>query len=67
MKLHWRTLIVQRAEGEVKSAVTAILEKHSLTLVEMIGILARELESLTRYVIRGERHPGDPTKKGDEA
>ena len=66
MRMHKRTAIVSRAQGDLKNCVCGIVKKHGLTHGELTKILASELLDWNKYLIRGERHPGDPDKKGDE-
>lgn len=66
MRIHERTLIVQKASIEFGSALGAIIEKHDLTFGEIFAILSDEMRTWAKYAIRGERHPEDPEKRGDE-
>lgn len=40
---------------------------HTLTYGEWFSILGGEIANLAKYLIRSERHPEDPDKRGDEA
>lgn len=60
MKLHKRFAIVQKAHIEFREAVSKIEEKHQLTFVEIVGMLADEIESHAKFALRAERHPDDP-------
>ncbi len=66
MRLHERTLLVQRARGEFTDLCTEFLRGHDLTWGEWTSILGDALAQNARYQIREERHP-DSDKKGDEA
>lgn len=66
MRLHRRTLLVQEAHAEAKSALLDIWKKHDLTWGEIVAFHAHEVQSAARYIIRTERHPDDPEKRGDE-
>lgn len=44
-----------------------IEEKYELTQGESLKILLESASDMVKYVIRHERHPNDPDKKGDEA
>ena len=67
MKLHKRFYVVEKASEEMKEAYRKIVKKYDLTYGEGQKIFAELLASDAKYVIREERHPGDPDKKGDEA
>lgn len=66
MRLHKRTLLVQRARGEFTDLCTEFLRGHDLTWGEWTSILADQLTQQAMYQIRDERHPDDPERKGDE-
>jgi len=66
MKLHPRTLPAQRASNEIEGALWALADKHNLTYGEMMSALTRAMQSVVKYLIRSERHPDDPEKRGDE-
>jgi hypothetical protein len=59
--------IVNSADLEIRLAVTKAWEKYDLTTAEVTKILANATANMTKYLIRDERHPCDPDKKGDEA
>jgi hypothetical protein len=67
MRLHPRHEITERAKIDLGGQISDWLGRHDLTWAEAIRILAYELASLTKYLIREERHPDDPDKKADEA
>lgn len=68
LKLHPRTLIVQRAKVELSTALSDIIEKHDLTFGEVFSVLAQESASWAKVAVREERHPRNKTGKGgDEA
>lgn len=66
MKLHPRTLDVQRASSFIRGRLLDMQETHDLTDVEMLRILIEHQQSITKYLLREERHPGDPDRKADE-
>jgi hypothetical protein len=66
MKLHQRTLTVQRARTALSAAVSDVIEKHDLTFAEVFSILSQEIEQWAKYAVRAERHPDAPAKGGDE-
>ena len=55
MKLHDRTFLVQAAQVEVNMAVTAVLEKHELTYVELLCILNQLTARWLRAAWQAER------------
>jgi hypothetical protein len=67
MRLHPRLSIVREAELEIETAISEIAKKHKLTYGEIFSILSTQIQREAKYMIRAERHPGDPDKKGDEA
>lgn len=66
MKLHPRTMIVQKAGLELSEFVTSLIERHDLTYGELFGLMADRMAAWAKYMRREERHPGDPEKRGDE-
>jgi hypothetical protein len=66
MKLHERTLLVQKASAEMGMAIIDIVQKYDLTYGEVFGILGQSINDFAKYLKREERHPEDPEKKGDE-
>lgn len=67
MKLHPRYQKVDQGRMLIGEAIVAAYEKHDLTLGEMTMALSEELATCAKHIIRHERHPGNPNKKGDEA
>ena len=67
MKLHPRLFIVQQAENRLSGHLLDVCKEFHLTDGEVVKILASRLLAESKYIIRGERHPGQPDKKGDEA
>lgn len=67
MRLHPRLATVREAELEIEIAIGEIAKKHNLTYGEMFSILSTQMQREAKYMIRAERHPDDPAKKGDEA
>ena len=53
--IHPRYFIVERAEIELSTAVTGIIEKHGLTYVELFKILNGVTTSWLKYALRDER------------
>lgn len=66
MKLHRRFDIVNDAELELSGFLIGWQKKHDLTYGELFKILSLQIANYAKYAIRGERHPDDPDKKGDE-
>jgi len=67
LKLHERTLIVQKARNEFEEFMLALEQKHTLTYGEVFSLLGNAVANLAKYQIRSERHPNDPDARGDEA
>ena len=67
LRLHPRTMSVQRAEAEFRVVVLEFLDSHAdLTDIELAGIMLIAPEVPIRYALRRERHPDDPSRKADE-
>jgi hypothetical protein len=67
MRLHERTMLVQGARCEFTRMTLDWIEKHGLTYGEVASVLGEEICILAKMMIRHERHPDDPDKRGDEA
>lgn len=67
IKLHPRMNIVAGAESELVKFMINLREKYQLTWGEEFKLLSERMGSTAKYLIRSERHPNDPDKKGDEA
>jgi hypothetical protein len=67
IQLHPRTELVQKAENDLRNIVWEWAKRHEVTYLESLQCLALVQETFCKYAIRHERHPEDPTKKGDEA
>lgn len=67
MRVHPRTQPVQMAEIELNRMVWEWMERHDLTYVEAIRGLTHQIDELTKYMLRQERHPDQPDRKADEA
>jgi hypothetical protein len=66
VRLHPRTLPVQRAGNAIRSELDRLQQEHDLTDIEMLRILLDHQHNLTKYMLRAERHPEDPERKADE-
>jgi hypothetical protein len=66
LRLHPRTMPVQRAEAAVAMAVATLQREWGLTDVEMLRALLAVQQGITRHMLRAERHPDDPERKADE-
>ena len=66
LRLHPRTMQVQRAGAELGQLLIAWYEKHGLTDIEACVEITAQLQSLLKYPLRAERHPDDPDRKADE-
>lgn len=67
MRLHPRTLPVQAASGEIRTTLWRLQDEHGLTYVEMLRVVNDHAQDITKYLLREERHPGDPDHKDDES
>lgn len=67
MKLHPRTMPVERARAEIGLALIRMQEEHDLTNIEMLQAIGLVQSQILTYMLRAERHPGDPETKADEA
>ena len=56
MTIHKREQIVQVAVGEFNDFYIKWVKKHKLTDGEVLRIIALELGSIAKYMIRFERH-----------
>lgn len=65
--LHPRYFIVNKAEAELHEYMLDLERRHELTIGEIFKILSSRMAEMARSLIREERHPGQPYKKGDEA
>lgn len=66
MRLHKRTMPVQKAANEFRAYALDWVERHDLTYGEIVGIIAESLGTIAKFMRREERHPDDPEKRGDE-
>ena len=66
LRLHPRLRVVQQADIEIRCAVGKIAAQHELTYGEIFGILGNLVSEEAKYMVRAERHPSDPEKKGGE-
>lgn len=60
-------MIVQKAGIDLSAAVAEVISKHDLTYGETLKLLAEQSQRWAMHLVRSERHPDDPDKKGDEA
>ena len=66
VKIHPRYPIVNQAEIKFRSFFLDLEKEYDLSFGELFKILSSSMADLSKYLIRGERHPLDPEKKGDE-
>lgn len=66
LRLHPRTMQVQRADAALGMTLAKFQGEHDLTNIEMARILSGQLDSVLKYALRAERHPDDPDRKADE-
>ena len=66
MKLHERTMHVQKAQNELSALFLDWLKKQDLTWNEAAVCLHQIEGRCLMYMLRDERHPDEPDKKADE-
>jgi hypothetical protein len=66
MKLHPRTMPVQKARNELDAMVWNWMKAYDVTYVEAVRCLLEVMQTITKYQLREERHPDDPDAKADE-
>lgn len=66
LRLHPRTMPVERAKAELGMILARFQADADLTDTEMLVILAEQRRRLLKYRLRAERHPDDPDRKADE-
>jgi hypothetical protein len=66
LRLHPRTMQVQRAGADLSQLLIDWQERHELTTIEACVEIADKLRSLLKYPLRAERHPDNPERKADE-
>jgi len=67
LRLHPRTMPVQRAGAELGMFLARWAESNNLTAIEVCVLLTEQLQGWLKYPLRAERHPGNPDQKADEA
>jgi hypothetical protein len=66
LRLHPRTMPVQKAEAKLEQLLLEFQDEYDLTDIEMLRILIGRQMTITKYMLRAERHPEDPERKADE-
>jgi hypothetical protein len=70
VRLHERTINVDRAENDLRLAIDSVVHEHDLTTWEALRVVSSAANSyilgLAKVGIRIERH-GDPNALGDVA
>jgi hypothetical protein len=64
MKIAKRDMDMRAAESELTRFLLDWEKKHRPTYGELVSFHARELSTLAKYMVRSERHPGDPDQPG---
>lgn len=67
IRLHPRTRTVEKAEADLHTYLSHLIEDRHLTWTEAALILARLQTGVLKYALRAERHPDNPERKADEA
>jgi hypothetical protein len=57
---------VQKAENHLKRYLWEFQEEYALTDLELLRALIDAQQTVTKYMLRAERHPDDPERKADE-
>ena len=66
LRLHSRTMPVQRAQSAIHMRLLELQVEHDLTDVEMLQIVMFHAGRIAVWMLREERYPGDPDHKADE-
>lgn len=68
MRLHARELRCQQATNDLRTAILDVQKKYDLTEGEALQAVSLTLggwvSNMAKYLIREERHPGEPNKPG---
>jgi hypothetical protein len=64
--MHPRGMPASKAHNEIDAFVSEIIKKYDLTYGELMSCLNQIQASWIKYMIRDERHPDDPEKRGGE-
>lgn len=67
LRLHARTMTVQRAGNALHEATLKLIDDYDLSWIELGMILGERQHAALTYALRQERHPRNPGKKADEA
>lgn len=67
LRLHPRTMLVERAGSDLRTYVNRFWEERDLTAIELGIILTDLARNVLKHKLRAERHPRNPDKKADEA
>ena len=54
------------AQADIIMRLSALQREHGLTSTEMLQAVTSWQGTALKYMLRAERHPGDPDKAGDE-
>ena len=67
MKLHERTMIVQKHQADFNWVMIEFIKDRDITYIELLILLNEYIRSsVLKYMLRHERHPDDPEKKAGE-
>ena len=66
LRLHPRTMPVQSAGADLHGCLLEFQQAHELTDAEMLGLVVEHTGRIARWMLREERHPGEPDHKADE-
>lgn len=66
MRVSARAQAVAVAQSEIAVALNKLQREHGLTSTEMLQAVTSWEATALKYMLRAERHPGDPDKGADE-
>lgn len=67
LRMHPRFQTVNLSGAKIKKTINDLQLEADLTDIELLQILTEYQQNILKYMLRSERHPDDPEKKGDEA
>jgi len=65
MKIHPRSIVVDKAALDAAVALDGIANNYSLTTTELFIVINRYQSNVLKHLLRMERHPDDPSQPAD--
>ena len=65
MKIHPRSIVVDKAALDAAVALDGIANNYHLTTTELFIIINRYQSNILKFALRSERHPDDPSNPAD--